>query len=121
MLLLPVGTALLQRGRLGARWTVVAMLVPFAVALGWVLARTTGSDGVARYPWSIEPIYCGLASSLLLYGAGWAVHSSRRRATLAAAPLEESGSHENTHRAHGAGAHRITRRGAGLHGHSGDG
>ena len=88
MLLLPVGTALLQRGRLGARWTVVAMLVPFAVALGWVLARTTGSDGVARYPWSIEPIYCGLASSLLLYGAGWAVHSSRRRATLAAAPLE---------------------------------
>jgi len=88
MLLLPVGTALLQRGRLGAHGTVAAMVVPFAVSLGWVLAKTTAADGSARYPWSIEPIYCGLASSLLVYGAGWAVHSTRRRTALAAAPLE---------------------------------
>jgi ABC-type sulfate transport system permease subunit len=88
MLLLPVATALLQRGRLGARGTVAAMVVPFAVALAWVLAKTTAPDGNARYPWSIEPIYAGLTSSLLLYGAGWIVNAWRRRGSLAAAPLE---------------------------------
>jgi SSS family solute:Na+ symporter len=87
MLLLPVATALLQRG-LGARGTVAAMVVPFAVALAWVLAKTTAPDGNARYPWSIEPIYAGLTSSLLLYGAGWIVNAWRRRGSLAAAPLE---------------------------------
>jgi hypothetical protein len=24
-----------------------------------------------RYPWSLEPIYAGLATSLLVYAAGW--------------------------------------------------
>ncbi len=71
-LLLPVGTALLGRGRLGPRWTLVAMVVPFCLALAWVLAKAfPGAGSAPAYPFSIEPIYAGLAASLLLYAAGW--------------------------------------------------
>jgi SSS family solute:Na+ symporter len=72
MLLLPVGTALLGRGRLGPRWTILAMVVPFLVSLGWLVGRTEPAPGRAGgYLWSIEPIYAGLAASLLVYAAGW--------------------------------------------------
>jgi len=81
-LLLPVATALLQRGRLGPRGTLLAMIVPFALALAWVLAKAFPAPGHAPgYPWSIEPIYVGLAASLALYGAGWL-----RRRTVEARP-----------------------------------
>jgi SSS family solute:Na+ symporter len=71
-LLLPTGTALLQRGRLGPRGTLAAMIAPFAVSLGWILARALPRTGAtAAYPWSIEPIYVGLAASLVAYAAGW--------------------------------------------------
>src|SRR5262245_44567017 len=70
-LLLPVGTALLGRGRLNARWTLVAMLVPFAITLAWVITKYVPARGRAGgYPWSIEPIYLGLAASLAVYAAG---------------------------------------------------
>ena len=70
-LLLPVGTALLGRGRLDPRWTLAAMLVPFAVTLGWVIAKSFPAHGRAgAYPWSIEPIYAGLAASLVVYALG---------------------------------------------------
>jgi SSS family solute:Na+ symporter len=86
VLLLPVGTALLGRGRLSSRLTLAAMLGAFAVSLVWVLAKTPTPDGGAHYPWSIEPIYAGLGVSLLLYLVGWAWTASRRRASEA--PLE---------------------------------
>jgi solute:Na+ symporter, SSS family len=71
-LLLPVGTALLERGRLGPRWTLAAMVAPFGVALAWVLAKAfTPAGTAAGYPLSVEPIYAGLAVSLLTYAAGW--------------------------------------------------
>jgi solute:Na+ symporter, SSS family len=71
-LLLPVGTALLARGRLGPRWTLAAMVVPFGLTLAWVLARAfPGAGRAPAYPFSVEPIYAGLAASLLLYAAGW--------------------------------------------------
>ncbi len=71
-LLLPVGCALLQRGRLGPRWTLAAMVAPFACSLVWVLLEAFPPPGAtAAYPWSIEPIYVGLTVSLLVYGAGW--------------------------------------------------
>ena len=71
-LLLPIGTALLGRGRLGARWTLAAMVVPFVVTLAWVIAKSLPARGHAGgYPWSVEPIYAGLAASLLVYAAGW--------------------------------------------------
>ena len=71
-LALPVGTALLQRGRLGPHWTLAAMLAPFGLSLGWILLKAYPPPGMAaRYPWSLEPIYVGLAASLLIYSAGW--------------------------------------------------
>jgi solute:Na+ symporter, SSS family len=74
-LLLPVGTALLGRGRLDARWTLAAMIVPFAVALAWVLLRSFPPPGwPAAYPGAIEPIYAGLAASLLVYALGHLAH-----------------------------------------------
>ena len=71
-LLLPVATALLGRGRLGPRTTLAAMLAPFLLSLGWVLVKALPPPGwPAAYPGSIEPIYVGLAASLLIYAAGW--------------------------------------------------
>ena len=70
-LLLPVGTALLGRFTLGARWTLAAMLLTFGVSLGWVMAKSLqppGSPG--GYPLGIEPIYVGLGASLLVYASG---------------------------------------------------
>jgi len=77
-LLLPVGTALLGRGRLGSRATLLAMVVPFVVSLAWVLAGASPRPGdPGGYPLSIEPIYAGLAASLLLYAAGWLGRGTR--------------------------------------------
>jgi solute:Na+ symporter, SSS family len=75
-LLLPVGTALLGRGRVGARWTGVAMVVAFAVSLSWVLVKAFPPAGAGAYPLSLEPIYAGLATSLAIYAAGWIRRSS---------------------------------------------
>jgi SSS family solute:Na+ symporter len=80
VLLLPVGAALLGRGRLPAGFTLAAMIGSFAVSLAWVVAKTPTADGGVRYPWSIEPIYAGLGISLLAYLAGWTWESRRRRA-----------------------------------------
>jgi len=87
-LLLPVATALGGRLCLGRRWTLVAMIAPFALSLGWMLARTTGADGAVRYPWSIEPIYAGLAASLVTYAAGWTLEGRRRTAVVGATPAK---------------------------------
>jgi len=38
-LLMPVGTALLERGRVGPRWTTAAMVLAFVVSTGWVLVK----------------------------------------------------------------------------------
>jgi len=73
-LLLPVGTALLGRGRIGPGATRIAMILPFLASLGWVLAKAFHPWGrPAAYPLSIEPIYVGLAVSLAVYAAGWAM------------------------------------------------
>jgi SSS family solute:Na+ symporter len=82
-MLLPVATALMRRGRLGARATLIAMLLPFFASLIWVIARriTSGAGGAAPTGlWSIEPIYVGLAASLLVYAPSWALPSRRNAA-----------------------------------------
>lgn len=70
-LLLPVGTALLGRGLLPPRRTMVAILAPFAVSAFWLFSRTGGADGAPVYLFRLEPIYAGLAASLLIYASGW--------------------------------------------------
>jgi SSS family solute:Na+ symporter len=82
-MLLPVATALMRRGRLGARATLIAMLLPFFASLIWVIGRraTAGAGGAAPIGiWSIEPIYVGLAASLLVYAPSWALPSRRNAA-----------------------------------------
>jgi SSS family solute:Na+ symporter len=68
VLLLPVLLALSRRGRPGPRGALWLMVLPGLVTLGWVLWK---SAPVSRggYPFSIEPIYAGLAASLLVWGA----------------------------------------------------
>ena len=75
-LLIPVGAALLQRGRLSSRWTLAAMLAPFLFSLLWVLKRRL-TPAAPSFPWSIEPIYIGLLASLLVYAPGWALSPRR--------------------------------------------
>jgi ABC-type sulfate transport system permease subunit len=52
------------------------MLAAFTVSLASVLAKRLGASGTG-YPFGIEPIYAGLATSLLLYGAGWLTKPER--------------------------------------------
>jgi SSS family solute:Na+ symporter len=75
-LLLPVGTALLGRGRLLPRWTMAAMAAPFLVSLVWVVAHRL--DARHAYPFSLEPIYAGLATSVAIYAAGLALRKGIR-------------------------------------------
>ena len=89
-LLLPVATALMRRGRLGARTTLAAMVLTFAVSLLWVIERRLQAGGSANASpgaapastgiWSIEPIYVGLGSSLAIYAIAWALPSRRNAA-----------------------------------------
>ena len=73
-LLLPVAAAMLRRGRLGPRATLAAMILPFVISLGWVLApRLGGQPRSHGYPWSIEPIYVGLFASLSVYATAWTI------------------------------------------------
>ncbi len=72
-LLLPVGAALLGHGALGSRWALATMMIPFAITLAWVFIKAFGA--AHAYPFAIEPIYAGLASSLVVYTAGRFAHS----------------------------------------------
>jgi SSS family solute:Na+ symporter len=92
VLLLPVGLGLLGRGRLGPRWTLGAMVLPFVITIYWIAVKNLPpSGGTGDYPWSIEPIYAGLAASLLVYAAGWTLQARRAAAvaTAAARPSKE--------------------------------
>jgi hypothetical protein len=60
--------ALSKRGRPGPRGALWLMVLPGLVTLGWVLWKYTPFSNGA-YPFSIEPIYVGLACSLLVWGA----------------------------------------------------
>ncbi|MGH7741241.1 MAG: sodium:solute symporter family protein [Candidatus Eiseniibacteriota bacterium] len=78
-LLLPVATALSRRGRIGPRATLIGMVLPFAASLLWVIERRL-SPAATTGIWSIEPIYVGLASSLLVYAISWACFQRRSQA-----------------------------------------
>ncbi len=68
VLLLPVLLAVAGRGRPGPRGALVMMLVPGVVTLGWVLWKSAPASH-GSYPLGLEPIYAGLAISLLAWGA----------------------------------------------------
>lgn len=66
-LLVPVAVALRGRVALGGGSMLAVMIAPFAVTLYWVLSHNLGNAG--RYPLGVEPIYAGLAVSIVTYGA----------------------------------------------------
>ena len=79
-LLLPVLLALTRRGRPGPGGVLWLMLVPAVVTLGWVLWKSFTASGAAsagRYPLDLEPIYAGLAASLLTWGATRLIREER--------------------------------------------
>jgi SSS family solute:Na+ symporter len=63
-LLFPVLAALLTRRRLPSWAATVWLLLPAAVALAWTVARTRSP--AATPPFALEPIYAGLAVSLVV-------------------------------------------------------
>jgi hypothetical protein len=54
------------------------MLVPLVLTLAWALCGSLPLLGRSGYPGSIEPIYVGLAASLLIYVTGWLTPSRER-------------------------------------------
>ncbi|MBI5168792.1 MAG: sodium:solute symporter family protein [Candidatus Eisenbacteria bacterium] len=66
-LLLPVALALAGRGRPGTRGALVLMLVPSLLSSWWVVYAHAFATPRGGYPWSIEPVYAGLGSSLLVW------------------------------------------------------
>ena len=90
-LLLPVALGLLGRGGLGPGWTLTAMVVPFLVTLLWIAAKAFPRPGLeGSYPWGIEPIYAGLATSLIVYVAGWTFGTRRSRIAFTAMPARKT-------------------------------
>ena len=71
-LLIPVGAALLGVGTLSSAWALATMAIPFAITLVWVSIKAFGN--AHAYPFALEPIYAGLASSLVVYTAGRLAH-----------------------------------------------
>jgi SSS family solute:Na+ symporter len=76
-LLLPVATAITGRGRLGPAATLWAMVLPLVLTLTWAVIGSIGK--APAYPGAIEPIYVGLAVSLLFYVTGWLARVRERR------------------------------------------
>lgn len=68
VLLLPVLLAMAGRGRPGPRGAMWMMVIPGVVTLGWVSWKSAPASHGA-YPLSVEPIYAGLATSLIAWSA----------------------------------------------------
>jgi Na+/proline symporter len=72
-LLLPVGTALLGRGRVAPQRTAAAMVAAFGATLVCFLVKAfPPPHRAAAYPLGIEPIFVGLGVSFAIYAVGWA-------------------------------------------------
>jgi SSS family solute:Na+ symporter len=90
-LLLPVAAALLGRGRLNPRRTLASMVASFVVSLASVLLRSRAPALAAHSViGAIEPIYAGLATSLVFYLSGGIGRGWLASAPPAAHPMEVS-------------------------------
>lgn len=68
-LLVPLMASYFERLKISARYAFLAMLFGWLTSLGWLIAGNVfGSSG--NYPFGIEPMYPGLAVSLLFWGIG---------------------------------------------------
>ncbi len=72
-LLLPLMTAYSTRWRVPAALAAVAMVAASATSTAWLVwGQRHLSDGWPTYPLGLEPMYPGLAVSVVLFAAGWA-------------------------------------------------
>jgi SSS family solute:Na+ symporter len=67
-LLVPLMAAYFERLRIPAWCAFTAMASGWLISLGWLIAGTVG--GATSYPLGIEPMYPGLAASLLVWAVG---------------------------------------------------
>jgi SSS family solute:Na+ symporter len=73
-LLVPLVLAHAPRWRVSGAWAAVSMMVGGGVALAWLSPSLLKAGGA--YPLGVEPIYAGLASSLITWGVGlWAARA----------------------------------------------
>jgi len=75
-LLVPVLLAMLGRRRLRSAHALLLLLAPAAVSLAWTLARSRHADGIP--PFGLEPIYAGLATSLVIALTLWPFSTEAR-------------------------------------------
>lgn len=79
-LLVPLVAAYFERTRIGPRWAYAAMLSGWLTSLFWLLAGWSGGVGASDlYPLGVEPMYPGLAVSVVVWGVGRLVRGSRQR------------------------------------------
>ncbi len=71
-LLVPLVTSYFERWKVSARYAFAAMLFGWLTSLAWLVAGWTQRIGSSEfYPLGIEPMYPGLAVSLMVWGWGW--------------------------------------------------
>ncbi len=71
-LLVPLVTSYFERWKVSARYAFPAMLFAWLTSLAWLVAGWTQRIGSSEfYPLGIEPMYPGLAVSLMIWGWGW--------------------------------------------------
>jgi SSS family solute:Na+ symporter len=70
-LLVPLVTAYFERWKAPAGYAFAAMAAGWVVSMAWLAAGwSQGMAGEASYPFGIEPMYPGLAVSVLVWGGG---------------------------------------------------
>jgi len=71
-LLIPLITGYFERWSVGPRYAFVAMILGWSTSTGWLIGGWTEEFGVSTgYPLGIEPMFAGLAASLVVWGIGW--------------------------------------------------
>jgi SSS family solute:Na+ symporter len=70
-LLIPLVTSYFSRLRIGPKYAFWSMLLGWLTSLGWLLAGWTQRLGASElYPLGVEPMYPGLAVSVVVWGIG---------------------------------------------------
>ena len=68
-LLIPLMASYFEQFSIGPRYAFGAMLFGWLTSLGWLIAGHVGGKS-GNYPLGIEPMYPGLAVSILFWGLG---------------------------------------------------
>jgi SSS family solute:Na+ symporter len=79
-LLVPLVTSYFDRLRVSARWAFLSMLVGWLISTGSLLyGQILGGEATPRYLFGVEPMYPGLAASILAWAVGIVTERSGER------------------------------------------